>query len=379
MLALACARCCGAAPPDFAWLRSADIEPTALTSALQAIDTLSKSDAVTAAAHLAALDAGASAQGRMAAGLLRGVALERAEDVQGARAAYRILSRRGGENSYGTSASFRLRIIEGTDPSGSARAKLFQILAREPERSGWFVMSNRWTWSTTRRAASHALVELNTTRLSFRLFNFLRANSFFPPAYRYLFVLLALAVGVKLLELPLLVRAARATIQIRGLQPEIDLLGSVYRDDPTALQRRVMELYQERGINLSGGCLVFLADMIFVIWALVSLSDFAPQMVLDNARFWWVPDVTQFNAGFAALWLALNSAVSFEGQNRAIPIRQLVWGSLFTGSILLAIAWHWNWPSYVFVFWALLWLVGTFFSRVLMLPLSKSKSLPSQL
>jgi hypothetical protein len=66
-----------------------------------------------------------------------------------------------------------------------------------------------------RRAALQELVDLREDRPSFRVFQFLRSHSIFPTPYGYLFVLLVLGMGVKILELPLYVWVIRYLADIR--------------------------------------------------------------------------------------------------------------------------------------------------------------------
>jgi membrane protein insertase Oxa1/YidC/SpoIIIJ len=219
---------------------------------------------------------------------------------------------------------------------------------------GWFLFSEGWVWST-RQQAAQALIELREDRLSFRFFQLLAGLSPIQGPYGYLVVLLALALGVKVLELPLLARTAKFSVRMR---PRLEALLRLRESDPEAAQQQLVELYQREGGGTMSGCALSLVDLIFVVWAFVTLSQFSPQLVLHGARFLWAPDVTRYDLGVVVVWvlvmlahtLANQQAMRQMGQTAA----QMIVGALVSGSILAALAHHWEWPAYIFVFWAIL-------------------------
>jgi YidC/Oxa1 family membrane protein insertase len=318
------------------------------------------------AAALRAARKTASEEGKRAAGLLVAVALERARDLTGARATYKEIVEEAKGTPYATTATFRLRLIEHLQPTPEALENIYQTVAAEPAAEGWFLGSTQWTWTTTRRAAWHALVELRADHLSFRFFAFLRAQSLFPTPYAYLFVLLALGIGIKLLELPFYVKLAAGWRQLRRLRPQIQNIQSAYRDDPQTGWQRLAALYQEAGVNPRAGCAVFVVDLIFVIWALVALSKFSPQMALDGATFWWIADVLQRDFRILALWGMLSLI-----QGKINPVGQLgqgpqaTCGALIGSVIFMGIIWYLQWPAYVIIFWVLLSVLGMFMNLAL--------------
>lgn len=351
---------------DWGWLSGRDVRRDWVTDGLNTIWRLSSREERTGEAKaLRAAQRKASKEGKRAAGLLIGAALERAADRQGATAAYRSIVQEEKGTPYAASAAARLRLLEGPK-GGKEREALWEKVAAESETEGWYIESGQWAWTTSRRAALQALVDSRSGRLSFRLFAFLRSMSTFPTPYGYLFVLLVLGVGVKVLALPLHARTAKLTVQLRRLQPEIQMIQRSYAGDPAAMQQRLLQLWSRHGLNPWGGCAVALVDLIFVIWGLVTLSDFSPQLALDTARFWWVSDVTKPNLGIVMLWLGVSflqglySAAVQPGQGGKVVVQLLVSGVIFMG-----IAWYWAWPAYVLIFWGLLALLGILISLIL--------------
>ena len=344
-----------AQPED--WLAGSRLSHETVTEALNRIAGLSAPEAVRKAEEYRG--ARTSEEGRHAGDLLAAAALEQAGDFDRAHAAYQDLIGKAKETPYASSAAYRVRVVEQRDRPEEEKEKLYKSISEEPESEGWFLASNQWTWDTTRRAACRALMDLRGDHLSIKLFSFLRSKSTFPTDYAYLFVLLALGIGVKVLALPLQFRAAELSLQMRKLSPEIESIKAAWGHDAVAMQQRLAELYKARGLNFWGGCAVTLVDLIFVIWVLVTLRDFAPQMTLDGAKLFWVPDVlkSQTSVLYGFLGISVIQGIITASLQPAQG-SQLFWGSLFSSGVFMVIAWYWQWPAYVIIFWGLLSILG---------------------
>jgi len=351
-----------AAQVDLAGLRTQPVRHEAITAALQALWQLPPPAATRETQKLRAFQASTEGEAKRAAGLLLGVALERARDSAAAAETYRAVLSAGPATPYAISARARLRrLTDGEKPEDLERR-----MSREPETQGWFLVGDRWQWTRSRQAALESLLARRADHLSIRFLELLHSKSTFPPAYSYLFVFLALGLGVKVLALPLSVKSAKLTVQLGRLRPEIERIHSLYRGDPARLQQETMALWQQHGIKLWGGCAVGLVDLIFVIWALVALADFVPRLALDGARFGWVSDLSQPNLGVVLLWFGVSlvpgviAAARQPGQGA-----QMMTAVLFSGVLFVGIAWYWDWPAYVLIFWGLLSLLGVLMNLVL--------------
>jgi len=119
-------------------------------------------------------------------------------------------------------------------------------------------------------------------------------------------------------------------------------------------------------VNVFWGCAVALVDLIFVVWSLVALSDFAPQMALDGAMFWWIPDVLQRDLGIliAAVGLVLVQNV-INSAYQPSSLGQVACGSLVFGAVFVAVAWYFQWPAAAIIFWVLLSLIGLLLNLIL--------------
>ncbi len=356
---------------DWAWSSETEIPYKQVTEALNAIWALSIQDAARKVDGLLAARETASKTGQQAIDLLIAVAHERAADAIFAHSTYTNLVSQAKDTPYAVSANFRLRVLEKPERSIQDSDALFKTIADEPESAGWFLLSGQWTWSTTRRVASHMLVDVRADELSFRFFQFLREKSPFSASYAYLFILLALTVGAKILEMPLSMGTAKAAVALRRLQPQIQIIQNIYSSDPMAMNQSLMELYKAHGVNVWGGCGVVVVDLIFVIWAMFALGSFTPQMILDGAQFFWVADVTQPDFLVLLIWGVISIIQSIATTLQQVQqigqqsIATTACSVLVAIAIFIAIAWFWKWPAYVLIFWILLTIVGLVITSVL--------------
>lgn len=352
-------------------LRGTNISTAEVSIVLAQASRLSAAEGSAVAAEIAALNP--SAVEMPALVLTLGAVQERAGDLAAARESFRGLAR-GWHDPYSVSAIFRQQVLKAAGANESERTAMLRALARKPEAAGWFVISNQWVWSTSRAAAWQGLVELRSSRLSFKAFEFGWAKVGFAGPYAYLLVLLGLALGAKILQLPLLVQAARTALKVRSLQPQVQAIQSAFGHDQVLLHRRIGELYTDHGVSPTGGCLVLLADLIFVVWVLVGLGDFAPRLAMEGARLFWIGDVTQFHIAAVVLWWTVTFVLSASPQARQSSLAGVLFGSLFLAGIIGFAAWHWQWPAYVFVFWSLLSVLSGILNRALVSMLSGASS-----
>jgi hypothetical protein len=368
----------GAAPAlastveDHTALRSAAVPPELITAALGRIASMPATEARFEADALRNERPQFSSAGRPAADLLAAAALERAGDVEAAKALYSALRAQPDAGPCAVSAASRLLLLGLPNADVAAREAHFEAVAAEPARDGWFVVGSQWVHTDSTRAALQELINLRSDRLSFRVFDFLRQRSSFPRPYSYLFILVVLAAGLKILALPLFFRMARMTRAMRALQPAIQ---HRHAGDMIEAHRELQLLYQAYGLSVAPGCALAVLDLIFVVWGLVTFSDYAPQMILDGARFWSVADVSAPSGLVLILWLGLSLVQGLyltmvQGMNAG----QSIGGALLNGLLFVGIAWYWEWPAYVLIFWGTLLLIGMALN-LLLVPFARVGSL----
>lgn len=89
---------------------------------------------------------------------------------------------------------------------------------------------------------------------------------------------------------PLTLKQLRSTRQLQTLQPEVEDLRRLYKDNPQRLNKEIMELYRRKKINPFGGCLpLFLQIPIFFsLYQALSRS-----FNLRGANFLWIKDLSR--------------------------------------------------------------------------------------
>lgn len=78
---------------------------------------------------------------------------------------------------------------------------------------------------------------------------------------RYGIAIIMLTLAVSLLMFPLTVKQTRSMKAMQEIQPEVKKLQKEYKDDRQELNAKLMELYQERGVNPAAGCLPMIVQM----------------------------------------------------------------------------------------------------------------------
>lgn len=133
--------------------------------------------------------------------------------------------------------------------------------------------------------------------------------------------LMALTLIVKIILYPLAVKAAVSSARMRLLAPKITELREKNKDDPMAVNQKIMALYREEKVNPAGGCLPILiqAPIFFCLYKILNLS-------IDERHapfFGWihdlsVPDPTNI--------LNLFGLIPFDPTDIASFLHVSVWG-----------------------------------------------------
>lgn len=105
----------------------------------------------------------------------------------------------------------------------------------------------------------------------------------------YGIAIIILTIFIKLLLHPLTVKSMQSQKRLTEIQPKIKEIQEKYKDNPEALNRETMKLYQKEKINPLGGCLPMLLQMPI----LIAMYRLLYSMVeLKGASFLWINDLT---------------------------------------------------------------------------------------
>lgn len=106
----------------------------------------------------------------------------------------------------------------------------------------------------------------------------------------FAFAILAMTVLIRLLFLPLSIKSQRSMTKMRAVQPKMQTLKELYKDDKTRLNQEIMLLYKKEGISPVSGCLPMLVQLPF-FFALYKVLFISIEM--RHASFWgWIQDLS---------------------------------------------------------------------------------------
>ncbi|MCX7956431.1 MAG: YidC/Oxa1 family insertase periplasmic-domain containing protein [Endomicrobia bacterium] len=107
----------------------------------------------------------------------------------------------------------------------------------------------------------------------------------------YGLAIIGLTIILQILTFPLTYNSFKATFKMKQIQPHIQVLQKVYKDDPKRLNLEIMNLYKEKKVNPFGGCLPLLLQ-IPIFWALFTMLRNTYD--LRGANFiLWIKDLSQ--------------------------------------------------------------------------------------
>lgn len=126
--------------------------------------------------------------------------------------------------------------------------------------------------------------------------------------HNYGLAIIILTLMVSLLLFPLTLKQTRSMKSMQEIQPEIKRLQKEFKDDREEMNKQMMALYQERGINPAAGCLPLLLQM--PIWfALYRVFRVGP--TADTPAVLNYTDIIPPNSGLAHALLNHDASTSF--------------------------------------------------------------------
>ncbi|MFA4889331.1 MAG: YidC/Oxa1 family insertase periplasmic-domain containing protein [Candidatus Omnitrophota bacterium] len=102
--------------------------------------------------------------------------------------------------------------------------------------------------------------------------------------------IILLSVVVYLVLYPLTLKQMRSMKEMQLLQPKIEELRKIYKDNAQKLNKEIMELYKKHKVNPFGGCLPLILQMpiFFALYQALSRS-----IALKGATFLWIRDLSE--------------------------------------------------------------------------------------
>ncbi|HEY5562244.1 MAG TPA: membrane protein insertase YidC [Clostridiaceae bacterium] len=122
------------------------------------------------------------------------------------------------------------------------------------------------------------------------IFHYLNLNMGIDKGLAIGFAIILFTILIKLCLLPLNIKQIRSTLRMQEIQPELKVIQTKYKSDPTKLQQETMALYKEKGVNPFAGCLPLLIQWPVLI-AMFYVFRNIPN--LSGAHFLWIADLSQ--------------------------------------------------------------------------------------
>ncbi|MBU1912417.1 MAG: membrane protein insertase YidC [Candidatus Omnitrophica bacterium] len=118
---------------------------------------------------------------------------------------------------------------------------------------------------------------------------------FYSIFHNYGVAILLLTVCMNLCLYPLTFKSLKSMQKLQELQPHIEKIRQENKDNPTRLNKEIMELYKKYSVNPMSGCLPMVLQMPVFIALYNALSR---SVALKNATFLWIKDLSMPDAFF---------------------------------------------------------------------------------
>ncbi|MCX5687721.1 MAG: membrane protein insertase YidC [Candidatus Omnitrophica bacterium] len=118
---------------------------------------------------------------------------------------------------------------------------------------------------------------------------------FYSIFHNYGVSILLLTICINLFLYPLTFKSLKSMQKLQELQPHIEKIRQENKDNPTRLNKEIMELYRRYKVNPMGGCLPMVLQMPVFIALYNTLSR---SVELKNSPFLWIKDLSMPDAFF---------------------------------------------------------------------------------
>lgn len=119
--------------------------------------------------------------------------------------------------------------------------------------------------------------------------------------YSWGWAIILFTLGIKVITFPLNLSQIRGMQAQKDLQPKLSELQKKYGKDREKLAQAQMKLYNEAGVNPLSGCLPLVIQMPILFGLYSALVAVGP--MLQNAGFFWIPDLSYPNFALGLSWI----------------------------------------------------------------------------
>jgi len=113
---------------------------------------------------------------------------------------------------------------------------------------------------------------------------------FYRLAHNWGWAIVIFSLVMYIIVYPLTLKQMRSMKEMQSLQPHIEELRKIYKDNPQKLNKEIMELYRQHKVNPLGGCLPLILQMpiFFALYQALLRS-----VALKGASFFWIKDLSE--------------------------------------------------------------------------------------
>ncbi len=126
----------------------------------------------------------------------------------------------------------------------------------------------------------------NSHLFTYKLIDALVAMTGRKPAFSYWFALFAIAVLIKVITFPTMLKTYKSQREMQKMAPIIKAIQAKYKDDPQEQMKKVQEAYKEHGVNMFATCLPSLIQLP-IFWFMIDLIR-VYQLHFTHGTFLWI-------------------------------------------------------------------------------------------
>jgi YidC/Oxa1 family membrane protein insertase len=210
----------------------------------------------------------------------------------------------------------------------------------------------------------------NSHSLGYKFIDALVALTGRKPDFSYWFALVLLAIIVRALTFPLMLRIYANQREMQRMQPIIREIQARYKDDPQVMFRKVQEAYKEHGVNQFASCLPMLIQYPLLILMFEWIRAY--EIHFANGHFLWIgshladrfPGIVAHNLAEMDVPLLLIYAASMYLSIKLTPVsdpqmaQQQQTSSLIMTFIMIYFFYQEGWSSAFLLYWLALNLIS---------------------
>jgi YidC/Oxa1 family membrane protein insertase len=115
-------------------------------------------------------------------------------------------------------------------------------------------------------------------------------EALFKLVHNWGWAIIVLSLIIYIVLFPLTLKQMKSMKEMQHIQPQVEQLRVLYKDNPQRLNKEIMELYRQHKVNPLGGCLpmVLQIPIFFALYQVLSRS-----IALKGADFLWIKDLSE--------------------------------------------------------------------------------------